>query len=65
MEVVPFGDKVMFKRLKVSGEKKQSMESKWEDGLWLGHARASNETLIGTREGVVRSWAVKRKAEEY
>jgi len=64
MEVVPFGEKVMFKRLKVSGEKKQSMESKWEDGLWLGHARASNETLIGTREGVVRAWAVKRKLEE-
>ena len=33
MEVVPFGEKIMFKRLKTSGEKKSIMESKWEDGL--------------------------------
>ena len=30
----------------------------------MGHARGSNEALIGTGDGVVRAWAVKRKPEE-
>ena len=27
----------------------------------LGHARESNEVLVGTRTGVVRAWAVRRR----
>ena len=29
--------------------------------MWLGHARCSNECLIGTDEGVVRAYIVIRK----
>ena len=39
------------------------MEAKWEDGIWLGQARASNESLVGTRKGVVRAFAIKRSDE--
>ena len=53
----------MYKKLKDSGARKQVMESQWEEGVWLGHCRASNEVLIGTYNGVVRAWAIKRKAE--
>eukprot|EP00973_Karenia_brevis_P061730 8584631-Karenia_brevis.AAC.1 len=38
MEVVPFGEKVWYKKLSNSGEKKNKMESDWEEGIWLGHA---------------------------
>ena len=30
-----------------------------EEGIWLGHARSSNEAVIGTSEGVVRAYDVK------
>ena len=63
MEVVPVREKFMFKQLKRSGERKAVLDTKWEDGLWLGHARASNDFVIGTRDGVVRAWAIKRKLE--
>ena len=61
-EVVPFGEKVHYRKLDDSERKK--LESLWEEGVWLGHTRSSNETLIGTKEGVVRAWAVKRMSEE-
>ena len=28
--------------------------------MWLGHARGSNETLVGTKDGVVRAWTIRR-----
>lgn len=54
-EVVRFGEKVLL-------EKKNAMDAKPHEGIWLGHARATSEVLIGTRGGVVRAWPVKRLA---
>jgi hypothetical protein len=64
VEVVPFGETVMYKKLKESGQRKLALESAWELGVWLGHARRSNEVLIGTKEGVLKAWAIKRRPEE-
>ena len=63
IEVVPIGESVWYKMLKESGEKKAMLESDWEDGVWLGHSRISSEVLVGTKQGVVRAWAIKRKAD--
>ena len=41
-----------------------AMESKWEEGLWLGHTRNSNEVLVGNKDGVVKAWAVRRRPLE-
>ncbi len=30
----------------------------WSKGLWLGHARDSNEVLVGTESGAVRAYRV-------
>ena len=54
-----FGEKVWYKELHGKKEK-HKMESDWKEGLWLGHSRNSNEILIGTREGVVRAWAIRK-----
>ena len=62
--VIPFGEKVMYRKLSETGEKKGVMESDWDEGIWLGHAKQSNEILVGTEEGTVRAWAVKRLTEE-
>ena len=62
-EVVPFAELVHYRKLS-EDPGRNKLESPWEEGLWLGHARSSNEALIGTENGVVRAWAVKRRQEE-
>ena len=63
VEALPFGEKVFYKQLKVSGEPQTKMETDWKEGIWLGQTRSSPEILIGTESGVVRAWAVKRRIE--
>jgi len=58
--VVPFGETVWYKEIK---ENKAKADSAWTEGIWLGHHRESNETLVGTNEGVVRAYAIIRKQE--
>ena len=31
--------------------------------MWLGHARDSNETIVGTADGTYRAYAIKRMME--
>ena len=64
LEVVPFGETVWFKTLSESVGRKKAMESKWREGVWLGHSRNTSEALIGTRERVVRAWTVRRRVED-
>ena len=64
LEVVPFGEHVWYKQVREGKERKDKFASEEREGVWLGHARTSNEILIGTKEGVVRAYSVTRKAEE-
>lgn len=43
IEVVPFAERVWFRRLGGDQNKKKSLESKWFEGIWLGHSRESSE----------------------
>ena len=58
--VVPIGEKVWFKRTRETAERKDKAESEWFIGIWLGPALISSETLIGTKDGVVRASSIKR-----
>ena len=62
-EVVPFGEKVMYKESMKSGERKRAIESKWQFSIWLGHAPASNGCVVGTESGEVRAYTFKRLTE--
>ena len=59
--VVIFGEKVWYKEIRATKERKDKFESEWREGVWLGHRRNSNEHVIGTRSGAVRAYAIKRK----
>ena len=59
--VVIFGEKVWYKQIRASKERKDKFESEWQEGIWLGHRRNTNEHVIGTRDGAVRAYAIKRK----
>ena len=63
--VVAFGETVWYKKIRESKDRKDKFNSEWEEGIWLGHARSSNEAVIGTSEGVVRAYAIRRQDEEH
>ena len=63
VEVVPFGEKVSYRTAPDTGPKR-AMEPKWEEGLWLGHSRHSNEVLVGNKDGIVKAWAIRRRPLE-
>ena len=45
VEVIPFGERVWFRKLQDSPERKASMDTKWSEGVWLGHSRGSNGVI--------------------
>ena len=59
-----FGEKIYDKQLKAKTDQQNKMDSGLEEGLWLGHTRNSNEILVGTLNGVVRAYAVRKRPEE-
>ena len=63
-EVLLFGENVWYKELYGKGNKDEKLGPKWLEGVWLGHQGHTNEPPIGTPEGTINTWAVKRKTEE-
>ena len=63
LEVVPVGEFVRYKQLGETSQERKSLESSWVEGVWLGHARGSSEALVGTKDGVVRAWTIRRMPE--
>ena len=60
LEVMPFGQVVMFRLPEVARDKHQSLEERWSKCIWLGHARHTPEAIIATDTGIVKAWAVRR-----
>ena len=52
--VIPVGERVWYKRLRPGLERKNKAETEMFEGIWLGPAVGSPETLVGTKDGVVR-----------
>ena len=54
-----FGEHVYYKPSgKVTGG---NMNVRWLTGVWLGHTRSSSEHVLGTADGVIRAYSVKRE----
>ena len=63
IELPEFGECVWYQPLK--GERDRSkLEAKFEPGIYLGIQEGTAMRWIGTAEGVVRTWTIKRKPEE-
>jgi len=52
--------KVWYKKVRHDKERLDQLEVEREEGIWLGRARESNETKIGTESGVTRACAIRR-----
>ena len=64
IEVVPFGETVMYRMPEVARDRHQALEERWAKGIWLGHARSTNASLIATESGVIKTWGIRRLPEE-
>ena len=63
LAVVPFGEVVWYRIVRKRKQQKEKGETEMREGIWLGHASQTNEILIGTEDGVIRVFDVKRKEE--
>ena len=59
-EILPLGEQVLARRL---GANANQLLQQWVRGLWLGRDTLSDEHLIGTAAGVMRSRSVHRLQE--
>jgi len=63
LAVVPFAEVVWYRAVRKGKQQKEKGETEMREGIWLGHADQTNEILIGTEQGVIRVYDVKRKEE--
>jgi len=64
MPLLPFGEKVLYKPLKRTGDHKNSLQAKFNFAFYLGSRTRSGEHFVGTSEGVVRCRDVRRLTED-
>ncbi len=57
--IAEFGEAVLYRPLSEK-KKRGDIKPRYKDGIWLGMTSRSTECFIGTPDGVVRSWAVRR-----
>ena len=60
LPVVPFGEVVRFRLPEVASDKHQALEERWSQGIWLGHARDTGDTLVADTHGMRKVWAIIR-----
>ena len=62
--IAEFGEKILYKPLKLSGHHRGNMEDTFLDGIFLGMRLRSDEILIGTARGVIKTRTLRRRVEE-
>ena len=62
--IAQFGEKILYKPLKLSGHHRGNMEDTFLDGIFLGLRLRSDEILIGTARGVTKTGTLRRRVEE-
>ena len=62
--IAQFGEKILYKPLKLSGRHRGNMEDTFLDGIFLGMRLRSEEILVGTAKGGVKTRTTRRRVEE-
>ena len=62
--IAQFGEKILYKPLKLSGHLRGNMEDTFLDGIFLGMRLRSDEILIGTTRGAIKTRTLRRRVEE-
>lgn len=61
-KIIPFGEKVLYKREKPKG-RKNKMEERFSEGIWAGITPTTNEIVILTENGPKRTRTIRRLEE--
>ena len=62
--IAKLGEKILYKLLKLFGHHRGNMEDTFLDGIFLGMRLRSDEILIGTARGVIKTRTQRRRGEE-
>ena len=62
--IAQFGEKILYRPLKLSGHHRGNMEDTFLDGIFLGMRLRPDEILIGTTRGVIKTRTLRRRVEE-
>ena len=62
--IAQFGEKILYKPLKLSGHHRGNMEDNFLHDIFLGVRLRSDEILIGTTRGVIKTRTLRRRVEE-
>ena len=57
--VVEFGEKIHYKK-SGKGQKEHKIESKWNEGYFLGFYWRTSEAIVGTHDGAIRAGTIRR-----
>ena len=60
IEVVPFGETVLYRMPEVARDRHQALEERWAMGVWLRHARSTNSAFVATDEGIIKTRGIRR-----
>ena len=60
VEVILFGEIVLYRMPEVASERHQELEEMWSNRVWLGHARHTPEAILAIETGIVKAYAVRR-----
>ena len=62
--IAEFGQKIMYMTSKNTSKSAPKADAKFQDGIWLGLRTRSDESIIGTPNGVIKAKTVRRLPEE-
>ena len=60
MNICACGEMVMYKELHPAETQRDKSALDWKHGVYLGGVMRSNESVVGTDQGVVKAFAIKR-----
>ena len=64
MDICAFGEIVMYKELHPAETQRDKSALDWKQGVYLGGMMRSNESVVGTDQGVIKAFAIKRMSPE-
>ncbi len=59
--IAEFEEAVHYREMNPGHERRNGEYYGWREGIWLGLASRSNESFVGTPQGIVRTAVFKRK----
>ena len=62
--IAKFGERVLYKEMKDGKVANAKIDSTWNSGIWLGLRGRTGEHIVGTPEGVIKAFTVRRRSED-